>query len=117
MLKTTALSILLTLALTFGCKTVCVCSDDSGDHSTTAHQMDTHDSGDHTKNDPADHDHDSDAAGNHLECAMTSCSILTESGIEVGAIALKFAGNTQTNNNQLDLFSMIPPDPPPPRFS
>jgi len=117
MLKTTALSILLSQALTFGCETVCVCNDDTEDHSTTAHQMDAHDSMDYTASDRSDHDHKSDAAGNLLECAMTACLTLTESRTAVGTIALEFVSNDQTSNNQLDFFSMIPPELPPPRFS
>ena len=117
MLKTTALSILLSQALTFGCETVCVCNDDTEDHSTTAHQMDAHDSMDYTASDRSDHDHKSDAAGNLLECAMTACLTLTESRTAVGTIALEFVNNNRMSNNQLDFFSMIPPDPPPPRFS
>ena len=117
MLKTTALSILLTQALTFGCETVCVCNDDSEDHNTSAHQMDTHDDRDYTANDRSDHDHKSDATGNRLECAMTACLTLTESRTAVGTIALDFVSNDRVRNNWVDCFSMIPPDPPPPRFS
>ena len=117
MLKTTALSILLAQALTFGCETVCVCNDDSEEHVTTVHQMDTHNGRDYTANDRSDHDHESDATGNRLECAMTASLTLTESATTVGAIALEFVSNNQMSNYRLDFLSMIPPDPPPPRFS
>lgn len=117
MLKATALSILLTQALTFGCETVCVCNDDSQEHFATAHQMDTHDGRGDTENARSDHDHKSESTGDRLECAMTACLSLTESGTAVGTIALEFVSNNQMSNNQLDFLSMIPPDPPPPRFS
>ena len=116
MLQITAISILLTQALTFGCETLCVC-DSSEDHVTSTHQMNSHGSATQEHNETSDHQPENGPGDESSECAMAACATIVNSDGGARIIPFTIPTASKFNYDGSDVVSKIPPEPPPPRFS
>jgi hypothetical protein len=116
MLKITAISILLTQGLTFGCETLCVC-DSSEDHVASTHEMSNHGSATQEHSETSDRQHESGPDDESSECAMTACMTMVDPDDGAQTIAVTLTTENKIDYGGSDVVSRIPPEPPPPRFS